>query len=466
VNQSSKMRIEHDSIGEVAVPADHYWGAQTQRCLGNFDIGWEGLPSSLVHAFACQKMAAAKANADIGVLDGKLAAAITRAAQDVLDGKLDGEFPIRIWQTGSGTQTNMNVNEVLASRANEILSGERGTTAGLVHPNDHVNCSQSSNDSFPTVMHIAIATQVRDILFPALTGLAGALRDKATAFDTIMKVGRTHLQDAVPVSLGSVFSVFAYQLENTTARLRESWPRLMVVAQGGTAVGNGANCPPGFVDRFIAHAQSLTELPLSAHPNPMEGLAAHDSLVELSGELNTLAVSLNKIANDIRLLGSGPRCGIGELILPANEPGSSIMPGKVNPTQAEALSQICAQVMGNHVSVTIGGGHGHFELNTYKPLIVYNILQSIQLLGDGMRCFTQHCVDGLQANEARIKQHLDQTLMVVTALAPVIGYEKAAEVAKKAYNANTSVKEAALSLGVLSEAEYDRLTSLENWLGS
>lgn len=463
MSEKSDMRIERDSIGEIEVPAERYWGAQTQRCLGNFDIGWEGLPLVLIRAFAFQKMAAAQANMNVGVLDERRGDAICQAAWDVLDGKLAGEFPIRIWQTGSGTQTNMNVNEVLASRANEILSGTRATH-GEVHPNDHVNCSQSSNDSFPTVMHIAIALQTHDFLWPSLDCLHRDLRQKADEFDAIMKVGRTHLQDAVPVSLGTVFAVFAQQVETGKKRLEETWKRLMIVPQGGTAVGNGANCPAGFVDCFIEHIRKLSGFEFCANPLPMEGLATHDALVEFSGQLNALAVSLNKIANDIRLLGSGPRCGIGELLLPANEPGSSIMPGKVNPTQAEALSQICAQVMGNHVAVTVGGAHGHFELNTYKPLIVYNILQSLQLLADGMRCFTTHCVEGIKADEERIGQHLDQTLMVVTALAPAIGYEKAADVAKKAYQDKTSVRQAALALQVISEEEYDRLTSLENWL--
>ncbi|WP_419798804.1 MAG: class II fumarate hydratase [Terasakiella sp.] len=459
----TEMRVERDSIGEIEVPAQRYWGAQTQRCLSNFDIGWEGLPPVLIRAFAFQKMAAAQANMNVDVLDERRGDAICQAAWDVLDGKLSEEFPIRIWQTGSGTQTNMNVNEVLASRANEILSGKRGTD-GEVHPNDHVNRSQSSNDSFPTVMHIAIALQTHDLLWPSLDQLHKALLEKADEFDGIMKVGRTHLQDAVPISLGTVFAVFAQQVATGKKRLEEAWGRLMIVPQGGTAVGNGANCPPGFVDCFIEHIRKLSGFEFCENPLPMEGLATHDALVEFSGQLNALAVSLNKIANDIRLLGSGPRCGIGELLLPANEPGSSIMPGKVNPTQAEALSQICAQVMGNHVSVTVGGAHGHFELNTYKPLIVYNILQSVQLLADGMRCFTSHCVEGIKADKDRIQQHLDQTLMVVTALAPTIGYERAAEVAKKAHHEKTSIKQAALDLQVVSEEDYDRLTSLENWL--
>jgi fumarate hydratase class II len=459
-----RMRVETDTFGPIEVPADRYWGAQTQRSLQNFRIGTEIMPAPLVSALGLVKRAAARVNREQGRLEPRLAEAIARAAQEVVDGKLAEHFPLVVWQTGSGTQSNMNVNEVIANRANEILGAPLGGKSP-VHPNDHVNLSQSSNDTFPTAMHIAAVQQVQHQLLPALEHLLAGLQAKAAAFKDIVKIGRTHLQDATPLTLGQEFSGYVQQVAFGIARIRQTVPRLCQLAQGGTAVGTGLNAPQGFAERFAEEIAALTGLPFTSADNKFEALAAHDALVELSGALNVVAVSLTKIAGDIRLLGSGPRCGFGELRLPENEPGSSIMPGKVNPTQCEALTMVCAQVMGNHVTVTIAGANGHFELNVYKPLIIYDVLQSIRLLTDGARSFTDKCVIGIEANRERIDELLHRSLMLVTALNPKIGYDNAARVAKKAYAEGMSLKEAALALELLTAEEFDQLVRPEQMLG-
>jgi fumarate hydratase class II len=461
---NKRMRVETDTFGPIEVPADRYWGAQTQRSLQNFRIGTETLPAPLVSALGLIKRAAARVNREQGRLEARLADAITRAAQEVTDGKLAEHFPLVVWQTGSGTQSNMNANEVIANRANEILGAPLGTKSP-VHPNDHVNLSQSSNDTFPTAMHIAAVQQVQHQLLPALEHLLAGLQSKAAAFKDMVKIGRTHLQDATPLTLGQEFSGYVQQVAFGIARVRQTLPRLYQLAQGGTAVGTGLNAPAGFAERFAEEIATLTGLPFVSADNKFEALAAHDALVELSGALNVVAVSLTKIANDIRLLGSGPRCGFGELRLPENEPGSSIMPGKVNPTQCEALTMVCAQVMGNHVVVTIAGANGHFELNVYKPVIIYDVLQSIRLLADGARSFTDKCVIGIEANRERIDELLYRSLMLVTALNPKIGYDNAAKVAKKAYAEGMSLKEAALALELLTAEEFDQLVRPEQMLG-
>ncbi|MEW4449372.1 class II fumarate hydratase [Qipengyuania sp. JC766] len=450
---ASETRQESDSLGEIAVPADRYWGAQTQRSLGNFDIGTEKMPEPLIRALGIQKKAAALANMELGVLDEKIGRAIVAAAEEVIDGTLIAEFPLAVWQTGSGTQSNMNANEVIAGRANEQLAGTRGGKEP-VHPNDHCNMGQSSNDTFPTAMYIAAVEQVNSVLLPQLRRLHEALDAKAKAFADIVKIGRTHLQDATPLTLGQEFSGYAKQVEYGIARVEGSLPRLSQLAQGGTAVGTGINSKGGFAELFATKVSDITGLSFETAPNKFEALAAHDALVEMSGVLNVLAASLMKIANDIRLLGSGPRCGIGEISLPANEPGSSIMPGKVNPTQCEALTMVCAQVMGNHVTVTVAGSNGHFELNVFKPVMIYNTLQSIRLIGDACASFTDHCVSGIEANEARIEQLLNESLMLVTALNPHIGYDNAAKIAKKAHAEGTTLKAAALDLGLLTEEQF------------
>ncbi len=451
---SKATRAETDSFGEIAVPADRYWGAQTQRSLQNFDIGEEKMPAALVRALGIQKLSAAKTNMDLGILDAKLGAAMVQAAQEIIDGTLAGEFPLAVWQTGSGTQTNMNANEVIAGRANEILTGARGGKKP-VHPNDHVNMSQSSNDSFPTVMHIAAGAAVKDGLLPALEKLRQGLEDKAAAFMDIVKIGRTHLQDATPMTLGQEFSGYAKQIEFGIARVKACMPRVMQLAQGGTAVGTGINCKKGFAEGFAAHVAKITGLPFVTAENKFEALASHDAMVELSGALNVLAVSLMKIANDIRLLGSGPRCGIGELLLPENEPGSSIMPGKVNPTQCEAMTMVCAQVMGNNMAVTVAGSNGHFELNVFKPVIIFNVLQSIRLIGDACNSFRVNCLDGIEPNRDRINKLLHESLMLVTALNPHIGYDNAAKIAKKAHAEHTTLKEAGIALNLLTAQQFD-----------
>lgn len=449
-----KTRIETDSIGEIEVPADAYFGAQTQRSLQNFKIGTEKMPAALIRALAIQKKAAAMTNMELGAMDKKIGEAIINAADEIIDGTLANQFPLAVWQTGSGTQTNMNANEVIAGRANEVLSGTRGGK-DPVHPNDHVNMGQSSNDTFPTAMYIAAGEQVHHALFPALEQLHAALDGKAKQFAKIVKNGRTHLQDATPLTLGQEFSGYAKQIEYGIARVENCMSRVMELAQGGTAVGTGINCRIGFAEKFAAHVSSITGLEFITAENKFEALAAHDALVELSGAMNVLAVSLMKIANDLRLLGSGPRSGIGEIILPANEPGSSIMPGKVNPTQCEAITMVCAQVMGNNMAVTVAGSQGHFELNVYKPVMIYNVLQSIQLLADASVSFTDNCVVGIEADEKRIKILMQNSLMLVTALNPHIGYDNAAKIAKTAYANGTTLKEEGIALGLLTAAQFD-----------
>jgi fumarate hydratase class II len=451
-------------MGTVEVPADRYWGAQTQRSLQNFRIGGERMPEPLIRALGIQKQAAARANMALGALDERLGEAIVAAAEEVIDGRLAGHFPLVVWQTGSGTQTNMNANEVIANRAIELLGGRLGSKSP-VHPNDHVNMGQSSNDSFPTAMHIAAVEELHRRLLPALGKLRAALAEKAASFAGIIKIGRTHLQDATPLTLGQEFGAYARQVELGIARIEATLPRLLMLAQGGTAVGTGLNAKPGFAERFAEEVAKITGLPFVSNPNKFEALATHDALVELSGALNVLAVSLNKIANDIRLLGSGPRCGLGELRLPENEPGSSIMPGKVNPTQAEAMTMVCAQVMGNHVAVTVAGAQGHLELNVFKPVIIYNVLQSIRLLADAAESFADNCVAGIEANRERIDELLHNSLMLVTALSPRIGYDKAAEVAKKAHKEGTSLEAAAVALGYLTQEEFEAAVRPEEMLG-
>ena len=457
-------RIETDSFGEIEVDSTAYWGAQTQRSLQNFKIGGETMPVPLIRALGVLKFAAAKVNMQLGVLSKDVGEAITKSAQEVIDGKLNKHFPLVVWQTGSGTQTNMNANEVISNRAIEMLGGTMGSKKP-VHPNDHVNMGQSSNDSFPTAMHIAAAEQVVDALIPALKKLHDALRDKQNEFRDIIKIGRTHLQDATPLTLGQEFSGYATQIEYGIQRVQATLPRLYYLAQGGTAVGTGLNAKKGFAEAFAEETAKITRLPFVTAPNKFEALASHDAMVELSGALNVLACSLMKIANDIRLLGSGPRCGFGELSLPENEPGSSIMPGKVNPTQSEALTMVCAQVMGNNVAVTIGGSNGHFELNVFKPVIIYNVLQSIRLIADGCVSFTDNCVVGIEANVERITKLRDESLMLVTALNPHIGYDNAAKIAKKAHKEHTSLKEAGIALGLLTSEQFDQWVRPETMIG-
>ncbi len=460
------MRSETDSFGPIDVPDTAYWGAQTQRSIENFPFGpREVMPVEIIHALALVKQAAARVNRAHG-LDARLADAIDTAAAAVAAGAHDDQFPLVIWQTGSGTQSNMNVNEVIAGLANETLSGTRGGKSP-VHPNDHVNMSQSSNDSFPTALHIAIGMAARDRLLKALRRLSSAFRRHEAAWGDIVKIGRTHLQDATPVTLGQEMSAYAQTLEDNADRVIALWPRLSRLAQGGTAVGTGLNAPAGFGPEICKVLGELTGgVPWVSAPNKFEALATHDALVEVSGVLNTIAVGLTKIANDIRLLGSGPRAGIGELNLPENEPGSSIMPGKVNPTQCEMLTMVAAQVMGNHVAVTIGGMQGHLELNVFKPLIGANILRSIDLLSTGIETFAKNCVDGIEPNRARITELLDRSLMLVTALAPEIGYDNAAKIAKHAHHEGTTLREAALTLGLVDAATFDRVVRPETMTGT
>jgi fumarate hydratase class II len=460
----SDFRTETDSFGPIQVPADRLWGAQTQRSLENFRIGAERMPVALIRALGRQKQAAARANMTMGALDRRLGEAIALAAAEVAEGSLDDHFPLVVWQTGSGTQTNMNANEVIANRASELLGGRRGTKAP-VHPNDHVNLSQSSNDSFPTAMHVAAALEIRDRLVPALRHLQGTLAGKADEFARIIKIGRTHLQDATPLTLGQEFSGYAAQAAAGIARVEATLPRLHRLAQGGTAVGTGLNAPAGFDRQFCVELRQLTGLPVEPAANKFEALAAHDTLVEVSGALNVLAASLMKIANDIRLLGSGPRAGLGELILPENEPGSSIMPGKVNPTQAEAVAMVAAQVIGNHVAVTVAGSQGHLELNVFKPVIIRNVLESIRLIADAVISFADHCIAGIRADERRIADGLASSLMLVTALSPHIGYDNAAKIAKTAHAEGTTLKAAALKLGLVSAADFDRWADPRAMLG-
>ncbi|GBG78138.1 hypothetical protein CBR_g26174 [Chara braunii] len=459
------VRMEKDTFGPIDVPADRYWGAQTQRSLQNFEIGGERerMPEQLVRAFGILKKCAAKVNIEYG-LDPKVGNAVMQAAQEVAEGKLSDHFPLVVWQTGSGTQTNMNANEVIANRAVEILGGKLGDK-GIVHPNDHVNMSQSSNDTFPAGMHIAAAIECTSRLLPKLQTLADALGEKVEEFKDIVKIGRTHTQDAVPLTLGQEFSGYHTQVLYGIRRIKDTLPRLYQLAQGGTAVGTGLNTRKGFDVKVAKAIAEETGLPFVTAENKFEALAAHDAFVEASGALNTVAVSLMKIANDIRFLGSGPRCGLGELILPENEPGSSIMPGKVNPTQCEAITMVCCQVMGNNVTITVGGSNGHFELNVFKPVMANALLQSMRLLGDASLSFTKNCVVGIKANNTRISQILRESLMLVTALNPHIGYDKAAAAAKKAHKEGTTLKEAAVALGVVTPEQFDEWVVPEDMIG-
>ncbi len=455
-SRSSSTRMETDSFGPIQVPADRYWGAQTERSRQNFRIGQDRMPMPIIRALGIVKLAAAETNRELGLLDQRRARAIVRAAREVIDGKLDDHFPLVVWQTGSGTQTNMNLNEVIANRANELLGGKLGAKQP-VHPNDHVNMSQSSNDSFPTAMHIAAVTGIVGDLIPALSELHRALRKKEKEFAHIVKIGRTHTQDATPLTLGQEFSGYAAQVESGIARLRVAVRDLYPLAQGGTAVGTGLNSKPKFARLFAKHVAKITKLPFTSAANKFEALASHDAYVFVHGAINSVVTGLFKIANDIRLLGSGPRSGLGELILPENEPGSSIMPGKVNPTQCEAMTMVCCQVFGNHTTITVAGSQGHFELNVYKPVLAYCMMHSIQLLADATRSFTEHCVEGIRANEKRIRDLMERSLMLVTALAPKIGYDNAAKVAKSAHARGTTLKEEAVRLGFVSANEFDRL---------
>ena len=461
---ATSTRMESDSFGPIDVAADRYWGAQTERSRRNFRIGEEKMPQPLVRALAMVKKAAALANVELGLIDERLGKAIVAAADEVIEGRHDEHFPLLVWQTGSGTQSNMNLNEVIANRASEILGGKRGAKHP-VHPNDHVNLGQSSNDTFPTAMHIAAALELVYRLNPALAKLDQALKDKAEAFQDILKIGRTHLQDATPLTLGQEFGGYSAQVSHGMERIKQALYGLYQLAQGGTAVGTGLNAHSAFPELFAAKIAEMTKLPFVTAPNKFEALASHDAYVFAHGALTTVAVSLFKIANDIRLLGSGPRSGFGELLLPENEPGSSIMPGKVNPTQCEAVTMVAAQVMGNNATMTFAGSQGHLELNVFKPLMAYVMLQSIRLLGDVAESFTDNCIVGIEANRARIKEHLDRSLMLVTALAPHIGYDKAAEIAKAAHKHGTTLREEAVKLGAISEAEFDRLVRPEDMIG-
>ncbi|MEM9715686.1 MAG: class II fumarate hydratase [Pseudomonadota bacterium] len=457
-------RTETDSFGPLEVPADKYWGAQTQRSILNFPIGWEKQPVAIVRALGVIKQACAEANKENGKLPVELADAMIQAASEVVAGKLDDHFPLVVWQTGSGTQSNMNSNEVISNRAIEILGGEMGSKSP-VHPNDHCNMGQSSNDTFPTAMHIAVAMTARDVTLPGLRKLHSALAGKAEAFKDIIKIGRTHTQDATPLTLGQEFGGYAYQVEQGIARVEAALGNIYPLAQGGTAVGTGLNTVAGWGEQVAANMARITGLPFVTAPNKFEALAAHDALVEMSGALKTVAASLFKIANDIRLLGSGPRCGLGELMLPENEPGSSIMPGKVNPTQCEALTQVCAHVMGNDAAVGFAGSQGHFELNVYKPMMAYNVLQSMQLLGDASVTFTDNCVAGIEADEDRISQLMWESLMLVTALAPEIGYDNATKVAKTAHKNRTTLKEEAVNLGFVTAERFDEVVQPADMIG-
>ena len=460
-----QTRTETDSLGAMQVPADRYWGAQTQRSLMYFKIGGERMPLPLIHAFGLQKEACARVNKALGLLDGKLADAIIQAAQEVARGELDDHFPLVIWQTGSGTQTNMNVNEVISNRAIALLGGVLGSKKP-VHPNDHVNLSQSSNDSFPTVMHVAIVGALKSQLLPALGAFHTLLCEKAEAFFPHIKIGRTHLQDATPLRLSDEFGAFAYQISQDIKRIESALPDLYALAQGGTAVGPGLNAPKGFGAKVAEQLALMTATPFRVSDNPFEALSSHDPLVFLGGGLATLAASLTKIANDIRWLASGPRCGLGELMLPENEPGSSIMPGKVNPTQSEALTMVAAHVMGLQTAVTFAGASGHFQLNVYKPLIAANVLQAIRLLSDGVNSFAQHCLAGLEPHTAHIAAHLENSLMLVTALTPHMGYDAAASIATKAMADNLTLRQAAVSSGLIAEGDFDRWVRPEAMVGN
>ena len=460
-----KTRTESDSMGNIEVPADHYWGAQTQRSLQHFAIGEERMPPAVVRGLALIKKAAALTNQQLGNLDDSLAELITRAADDVLAGKLDEHFPLSVWQTGSGTQSNMNINEVLANRANELAGQPLGSKAP-VHPNDHVNRAQSSNDTFPSAMHVAAVIQVTRHLLPAVTALRDSLDAQARRHADLIKIGRTHLMDATPVTFGQELSAFVVQLDMGTQALEQSLPGVLALAQGGTAVGTGLNAPPGFATLLAEQVASLTGLPFTSADNKFAALSGHEPLVQLHGACKQLAVTLMKLANDLRLLGSGPRAGLAEVRLPANEPGSSIMPGKVNPTQCEALSMLACQVLGNDVTLGMAASYGQLQLNVFKPVIIHCLLQSVRLLGDGCNSFRKHCVEGMQPDVQRMREQLDNSLMLVTALNPVIGYDKAGEIAKKAYAEGSSLRAAALALGYLDEAAFDLAVQPQQMLGN
>jgi fumarate hydratase class II len=459
----STTRIETDTFGPIEVENDKYWGAQAQRSLGNFKIGWEKQPLPVVRALGIVKRAAAETNRDLGHLDAALADAIIAAAQEVIDGKLDSHFPLAVWQTGSGTQSNMNANEVISNRAIEMLGGTLGSKKP-VHPNDHVNMSQSSNDTYPTAMHVAAAEEIAHRLLPALAKLRDALGEKAAQWQHIIKIGRTHTQDATPLTLGQEFSGYTHQVASGIERVEQTLPRLMELAQGGTAVGTGLNAPVGFAEKVAERIAAITGLPFTTAPNKFEALAAHDAMVFSHGAINTVAVSLFKIANDIRFLGSGPRSGLGELALPENEPGSSIMPGKVNPTQCEALTQVCVQVFGNNAALGFAGSQGHFELNVYNPVMAYNFLQSVRLLSDAAISFTDNCVVGIVPREDNIKAALERSLMLVTALAPKIGYDNAAKIAKTAHKNGTTLRQEAVGGGYVTDEEFDAVVRPEKMI--
>ena len=459
-----ETRIETDSMGEIEVPANRYYGAQTARSLIHFDIGEETMPRELIRGMGVLKKASALINAELGLMPENIKQLICKAAEEVIEGKLDDHFPLRVWQTGSGTQSNMNSNEVIANRGIELAGGVIGSK-DPVHPNDHVNMGQSSNDTFPTAMHIAAVERIRDALLPSLSTLANSFKKKATEFKDIIKIGRTHLMDATPLTLGQEFSGYTTQLEYSMDRINGCMPRMYQIALGGTAVGTGLNSHRDFPKKVAQKIAEITDCPFVTAPNKFESLAAHDAIVETSGTLKTIACSLMKIANDIRWLGSGPRCGIGEVILPANEPGSSIMPGKVNPTQSEAMTMVAAQVIGNDTAINIGGSSGNFELNVFKPVMIYNLLQSIRLLADSCRSFNDHCVVGIEPNKTQIEKHLNGSLMLVTALNPHIGYDNAAKVAKKAYQENTTLKESAVALGLLTADEFEEKVRPEKMTG-
>jgi fumarate hydratase class II len=457
-----KTRTETDTFGPIQVEADKYWGAQAQRSLQNFKIGEEKMPAPVVRALGIVKRAAAEANMALGVLKPEIGDTVVKAAQEVIEGKLNAHFPLAVWQTGSGTQSNMNANEVISNRAIEMLGGEMGSKKP-VHPNDHVNMSQSSNDTFPTAMHIACAEEIEHRLVPALQKLRNALNDKAQAWKDIIKIGRTHTQDATPITLGQEFSGYAQQIENGIARIQQTMPALMQLAQGGTAVGTGLNAPIGFAEKVAEKIAAITQMKFTSAPNKFEALAAHDAMVFSHGAINTVAASLFKIANDIRFLGSGPRSGLGELSLPENEPGSSIMPGKVNPTQCESLTQVCAQIFGNHAAITFAGASGHFELNVFNPVMAYNFLQSVRLMADAAVSFTDNCVVGIEPRLDNIKRGLDNSLMLVTALAPKFGYDRAAKIAKTAHKNGTTLREEAIKDGISAE-DFDAIVRPEKMI--
>jgi len=459
----TKTRIETDTFGPIEVDASKYWGAQAERSLHNFKIGWEKQPLPIVRALGIVKRAAAEANMKLGRLDPKIGETIVKAAQEVIDGKLDAHFPLSVWQTGSGTQSNMNANEVISNRAIEMLGGEMGSKKP-VHPNDHVNMSQSSNDTYPTAMHIACAEEINNSLLPALRELRDALKAKSQAWKDIIKIGRTHTQDATPITLGQEFSGYTQQITNGIERIEQTMPKLMELAQGGTAVGTGLNAPVGFDKMVAERIAAITGMKFTTAPNKFEALAAHDAMVFSHGAINTVAASMFKIAQDIRFLGSGPRSGLGELALPENEPGSSIMPGKVNPTQCEAVTQVCVRIFGNHTTITFADSQGNFELNVYNPVMAYSFLQSVRLMADSARSFTEHCIAGIEPRLDNIRHGLERSLMLVTALAPKIGYDAAAKIAKTAHKNGTTLKEEALKTGLVTAEEFDKIVRPEDMI--